>query len=263
MLFDLEGLVEDPLFAMMLADSGGRAPTYPATGAAATTLLGLTLTSLYLCQEASGNLADSVGANTLVAANTPTFQRALPDGRLGVYYDAAGDKHVADVWTLGSTSAVMMAVFEAVADLGGASAGIIGRFNAGGASDGVDVSLDTTTGVPRLLLRDTGSNTLNVAGATNVRSLGGLWLAQLQVDRAGTTGRARFSRWTGGVAPIALSGSIAGFAALDGVLSMESGLGSYGARVGGNAVSWAAVATGAQCEGAGLLAANAVAMGFE
>jgi hypothetical protein len=41
-----------------------------------TTLLGYTPTSLWLCQEASGNLADSIGAQTLTAANTPLYQQA-------------------------------------------------------------------------------------------------------------------------------------------------------------------------------------------
>ncbi len=42
-----------------------------------TTLLGYTPTSLWLCQEVSGNLADSVGAQTLTAANTPGYSAAI------------------------------------------------------------------------------------------------------------------------------------------------------------------------------------------
>lgn len=34
-------------------------------------------TSLYLCQEAAGNLADSIGANTLTAAGAPAYQQAV------------------------------------------------------------------------------------------------------------------------------------------------------------------------------------------
>lgn len=251
----------DPV-SWMMSGPTLRYPTYPLTGAAFTALTGLTLTSLYPCQEASGNLADAVGANTLVAGGTPTFQRTLPDGRKGVHYDAALDKHAADVWTLGSSSLWLAAVFEMVADVGTA-AGIIGRLNLAGASDGCDINIATSTGFPNLLVRDSGVVSLNVSGSTNMRALGGVWLGQLQIDRAGTTARARFSRLGGGAAPQALSGSIASHGALDGVMSMESGLGSYGARSGGNAVSWAGVAFGAQCEGASLLATLAAAMGFE
>jgi hypothetical protein len=35
-------------------------------------------TGLWRCQEASGNLADSIGANPLVVTGSPTFQNALP-----------------------------------------------------------------------------------------------------------------------------------------------------------------------------------------
>ncbi len=42
-----------------------------------TTLLGYTPTSLWLCQEASpNNLADSIGSQTLTAANTPLYNQA-------------------------------------------------------------------------------------------------------------------------------------------------------------------------------------------
>jgi hypothetical protein len=42
-----------------------------------TTLLGYTPTSLWLCQEASGNLTDTLGGQTLTAANTPLYQQAV------------------------------------------------------------------------------------------------------------------------------------------------------------------------------------------
>lgn len=251
----------DPV-SWMMSGPTLRYPTYPLTGAAFTALTGLTLTSLYLCQEASGDLADSVGANTLTASGTPTYQRMLPDGRLGVYADAAADGHFADVWTLGSDSCWMGAVFEMVADLG-SGAGIVGKLNAGGASDGADININSATGTLNLLVRDTGVNSRNVSGTTDLRALGGLWLGQIQIDRAAGTARARASRWQGGASPEAISGSIAGYAALDGAVAMEAGFGSYGARFGGNAVSWGAFATGVQCEGASLLATIASSMGFE
>lgn len=252
----------DPV-SWMMSGPTLRYPTYPLTGAAFTALTGLTLTSLYLCQEASGDLADTIGANTLTAVNTPTYQRRMPDGRLGVYYDAALDGHYADAWTLGSNSVWMAAVVEIVSDPGGAGSGIVGKLNAAGASDGCDVNINTGTGTMNMLVRDTGAVSLNVTGTTNLRALGGLWLAQLQIDRAATTARSRMSRWSGGASPETLSGSIASHGALDGVLAMEAGFGQYGARVGGCAVSWGAFASGAQCEGASLLATIAGLMGFE
>lgn len=232
----------------------------PTTGAQATSLLGLTLSSLYLCQEASGNLADSVGAATLTVGNGPTFQRAMPAGRLGVYYDTITDKHVADVQAMGSSSLWFAAVVELVADPG-AQAGIVGRLNVAGASDGADINVQTSTGFFNMLVRDAGAVSLSVTGTVNMRALGGLWLAQLQIDRAATTARARVSRFGGGMDSI--SGSIAAHGALDGALGMEFGFGCYGARSNGNAVGWGATAFGAQCEGASLLANNARAMGFE
>lgn len=42
-----------------------------------TTLLGYTPTSLWLCQEGSGNLTDTLAGQTLTAANTPTYNQAV------------------------------------------------------------------------------------------------------------------------------------------------------------------------------------------
>ncbi len=43
-------------------------------------------TSAWLCQEAAGNLADSIGSGTLTAANTPTYQAAVAGWtRVGVH----------------------------------------------------------------------------------------------------------------------------------------------------------------------------------
>lgn len=42
-----------------------------------TTLLGYTPTSLWLCQEASGNLTDTLAGQTLTAANTPLYNQAM------------------------------------------------------------------------------------------------------------------------------------------------------------------------------------------
>jgi hypothetical protein len=54
-------------------------------------------TNLYLCQEASGNLADSIGALTLAAANTPLYQQAVTGWtRKGVGFNGGTAQHFAN-----------------------------------------------------------------------------------------------------------------------------------------------------------------------
>lgn len=68
--------------------------------------LGLTApSSLFLCQEASGNLADSIGAVTATAAGSPTYQNAVTDwtrkfvgftSAVGQYFGIAGGTYGPD-----------------------------------------------------------------------------------------------------------------------------------------------------------------------
>lgn len=244
----------DPAGGLGWWGGGGEEPVFALTGAQATSMFGLTLDALYLMQESSGNVADSVGSNTLTVNATPAFQYSMPY-RNGINYDSGGDRHGADVLALGTGSGWYAATFVSTNNT--VTRGIVGRSNSGLTETAV-LYAQPTTGYATGIVRDDGVNSLVLSTTTNVHD-GQLWLAQLQVDRAANQARARFSAF-GGAASTA-SGSISGFSTLDGA-SQLFGFGSVPGYSFGIAVSWGAAATGVQCEGASLLADIAASMGF-
>lgn len=239
-------LMNHPLFGM-LTESVSAGAIYPVTGTHFTALTGLTATSLYVFDEASGNLDDKIATHDLTAAGTPTFAHIV-QGRRGIHYDAAADGHAANVHDLADASGIYTTVFSEVSDVG--TAGIMGRVNAT-LAEGVSIEIATGANDLRYLVRDSGVNsTITTTTGQNFRD-GRLTLVSLQIDRANTTARLRAS-YNGGA--VTATSSIAGFATVAGA-SQTFGFGAYGAgvRTGGAANFWAAVITGAQCEGANVL----------
>ena len=238
----------DPRFA-------GRMPDLPSTAEMGTRCLGLTLGGLYLCREASGSLVDVLGGTSLATLGSPAYAAPVGD-RIGVRYPAASG-HGADVGALGLASGWYAAIFR-ISDPALALPGIVGRYNAafnrsamiysqiGGASWQIQIKDGVLTAAP--------SGTMNIGT--------GGWFAQLQIDRAAATARARMTHIGSGRSE-EIAASIAGFATLDGV-GLHYGFGApAGIFTGGASVGWGAWATGVQCEGASFLATTARRMGVE
>jgi hypothetical protein len=235
----------------------GRTPDMPITGAQATTMTGVTLTSLYLCRETSGSLVDTMGGTSLAAANGPDYARPLGPDRTGILYTAAASSHSADVNAMALASWWYAALFV-IGDAGvGTLPNIVGRLTAGGI--GAVIYLQPTTTLS-LVVNDGIAAPLST-GSVVVNARGQIYLGQLQIDRAATTARARLSR-VGGGTPDTLSGSIATFATLT-AASQSFGFGAVGTVDRGNGVIWGATATGAQVEGASFLATMAQRLGVE
>jgi hypothetical protein len=236
-----------------------RGREYPVTAARTAALTGITPQALYPCQELSGSLIDVVGGLNLAAAGTPTYQHQVAD-RAGIYYDASVDGHTANVNDLGAASGLYCAVVRALPIAPVTTYGLFGRGNAAVA----ECCLVYTTGGVNyvgVLIRDSGSNSLGLSDAAlDVKTPTHAHLITLQIDRAAAVARLRVSR-PGAVAS-AISGSIAGFATLSGAAQVY-GHGAVPAMSGGNMVSWAMVAVGAQCEGADVPAAIARGLGWE
>lgn len=121
----------------------------PAT-AADFTALGIAIPdSLWACQEAAGNLADSIGSLTLTAAGGPSYQQALPAGwtRKGVLGAAAAGKRFAAAAGLGpnpATTSSLWLFYAQITAVPGAARSLLvvsdnavnceGRYTAGGFS---------------------------------------------------------------------------------------------------------------------------------
>lgn len=231
---------------------------YPSSGAEFTALTGLTASSLYLFDEASGDLIDRVGAvNLPVALGTPLYNQS-EGGRRTIKYESS-EGHGADVHAFGTTSAWFAAVASVPA--GSGTIGIVGRSNAG-LTEGAWIYLQIpASGTIGAIVRDDGAGSA-VFQATGLDTRGkGLMLIQGQIDRAAAQARIRVSSVVGVGSG---SGSIAGFSTLDGASQRYQ----HGYLLGiGSATNshhaWGAVATGVQCEGASLLQNVARALGWE
>jgi hypothetical protein len=219
-------------------------------------LLQLDLDEMYGCQEASGNVVGLIAGTELGPTGTPVFQRQT-SGRFGIYYDTDGDMHSAvDMHQFGVASGLYMCVLDPVALI--SASGIIGCSNGGGTESCLLFSIGTDVGFQ---IRDDGAGDLQRTVAADLTTLGGVWLAQLQVDRTAEVARVRWSPRGGTGSVLTDEGSIAGFSTLNGA-AQSFWLGSGPLLSRGAAIQWAAVATGAQCEGATLLERNAKALGF-
>lgn len=231
---------------------------YPESSAHVAALTGVTPSALYLFRPTAGAVPDVLGGTSLAAGGAPVYQAQVGD-LVGVDYATAGAYHRADVNDLGSASWLYAAIFRAPMSSAPSLPTVIGRFNAG-ETVGAAVYLQTNQSVT-MLVRD-GVSTLIVNSPPATLELGGLYLAQLQIDRAASQARVRVSRVYGG-AVYAAAGSIAGYGTLS-TAGQNFGTGAISASLThGCAVSWAMAATGAQVEGAGLPAAFAQSLGAE
>lgn len=245
-----KGTIHDLIVIARLILDAETSQNYYTTSAEFTAGTGKTATALYNYQEASGNVLDKIGSAHLTLTGTPQFQFAMADGRLGVYYNALARKHSADVNAPGTSSFVYGGVFQIVTDPGSSSTHIMGRINAT-IAECVEAFLPTATDSPQVIIRDNGPNTLTLTLSTlNVRA-NGPWFLTIQVDKAANLIRTRCSNLLGTVEE--KSGSIAGFGSVDGA-SQEYGSGVLPARTYGCAKSYDFYMTGAQCEGATVLA---------
>lgn len=234
-------------------------PNFPTAAAQIATLTGITPTSVWACTETSGPLVDGVGGLNLAAVGTPTYQYQVDDRR-GIFYDAAADGHAADVLSLGLASGLYVWAGRVMPALG-STGGIMGRVAVAARPSVVSYS---TTGVnyPTTLIRDDTVGQL-IMSDTAVDLMTPKWahLLTLQIDRANAIARVRISR--PGKLVSEYSGSIAGFTTFAGAASFGFGADALGVLVGGNSVSWAMAAVGAQCEGAGVPTAIARGLGWE
>lgn len=134
--------------------------------------------ALWLCQEASGNLADSIGSFTLTAASTPTYQTAvagwtrkginLTNGSSDGFSSAS-----ASLPDLGVASQLVLAYFRVP---GAAPAATRSFITIGGS--GTRASLNVTT-TPRLDARSVGNT---ATGAANPLD-GGVHAMFVRVNR--------------------------------------------------------------------------------
>jgi hypothetical protein len=234
-----------------------RLPKYPTSGADLTAQTGLTATSLYLCEEASGNMVDAVGGLTLTAAGTPVYGGYVGP-KLGLGFNSTSDGFLADVHNLGTSSGLYLCVAYHTTT---PDSFIFGRSNSGG-DPCVFVGVATpASGTLRAVLRDDGANGLVLSPALDVRSK--LVLEIVQVDRAANL--AKLYLKPRGEAAVSASGSIAGFSTFGaasqgfGLCNLAPGLTS---QTGGFTATMLAVATGAQCQGTTLCDAIAAGLGF-
>ena len=252
-MIDLIAYGDEPELALLL-ESASRAAVYPATGAAFTAQTGTTLTSLYLFNEASGDVLDKVGSNTLTTVNTPTYAYAY-QGRTGIHYDGDTDAHRADVLALGTGSGLYGAVIRKTGDAT-AARNIVQRTN--GSNDPcVILNFAVTSGNPQMIVRDAGTNALLVDGATFAGDTTSLLLAMVQIDKSTDTARALV---TDGRQLLELSGSIAGFGSLDGT-SQTFGFGNR-VQLGQTAAFYGFAVVGAGAEGSSRLRDIARGLGW-
>ena len=234
-----------------------RRPVYPTTATEFAAYTGLTPTSLYLFNEASGNLLDKSSSNDLTVNGTPTFSFSRSNQR-GIHYDTETDHHSADVLAVGSTSFLAWGVFGV--ETGAVDfAGLMGRTNATGAEEWI--VYHRTSGVVTARIRDAAAGEVSVSTAAASLDTA-LHLVQLQVDRSAATVRLRVSR--PGTAALTASGSIAGFGSLDGA-SQKHGycplIGSVPFK--GGSCYGAGTRINADTEGASVTADLSKALGWE
>lgn len=229
----------------------GASQQYPSSGAEFAALTGLTASSLYLFDEASGTLDDKVGAADLTVNATPQFAYDS-GGRRGIYYDDAAARHGTDGVNIPTGASLIATCVCRLITAPGASVGAVSCLTAA-ADPGWGIYFNTTANDrPNMLVRDAAAGSLAVIGADVdwPTTYPGNWLWSIQIDRANTTARSRIS-YSGGLAGV-LSGSIAGFGDLFGG-TQKFAFGAGNALSGGIWVGWGAYLTGVQCEGANVL----------
>lgn len=235
---------------------GVRGIVFPATGATFAAQTGLTLDSLYTFQEASGNLLDKAGSTDLGVNGAPTFAQTLL-GRQGIYYDAADERHAAQVHDPGAASMLAFAVCSFVAVTG--TGGIFGGYDAADALDGWLAYRNINT--VEFHIRSSAAGGSKSVAATTTLTTGQLYLVSLQVDRAANTGRGRITP-RGGVGE-GVSVDITGLGTLSSGGNHLSGFGSTPLLGPGVSVYYGGIKLGAGAEGATRLQTLHRSLGWE
>lgn len=134
---------------------------FPSTAAHFASLGIATPSHLWPCQEASGNLADSLGGLSLVAAGTPLYQQSVPGfTRKAVgFNEGAGQRFTVAAGSgpnPATTSVAWLGYFRMTAGVGGVNRRVLCACD-GIATTGVMANL-TTSNVVRLLCVAVGAN---------------------------------------------------------------------------------------------------------
>jgi hypothetical protein len=246
----------------LLMAGGGGGVIYPTTAAAFAAATGYTPAALYLFDETSGNVQDQVGAAHLTVNSSPTFS-SIQGGRQGVYYDANGDSHRADVHALGTTPFILGTVYAQVAALT-AAASVSGR--RGGDNPGYFTQYNNAAATtPNSFMR--GAATVNVQAAPTLdtaSNMGRPLLYQMQRDNTGSRLRARASPSWSFTATRQQEGAIDPAQNTDGVTTPTFGTGALtGINATGLWVGYMFLITGAAAEGASALQTIAQRLGWE
>lgn len=254
----------DDLLDLIMSSGGVLDPIrYPSSGAEFTALTGLTASSLYLFDEASGNLVDEIAAAALTASGTPTFAYVV-GGRRGVYYDGALDYHRADVNDVGSGSFIYTQVCSLIVNPGAARFFGTRRFTGGSPEASWAIYAPfASDGRPRMQIRD-GTSTLDVAASASVdmrADLGVPFMISIQRDNSTSNARIRVTKV--GTAYGTSEASCAGFGSLN-TAGATFGYGRPQSNLGdGVWFGWSQLSTGVQCEGSSRLADLHRALGWE
>lgn len=235
----------------------GREPVYPQSGARFTGQTGRTLTSLYLFNEAAGNLIDVIAAQDLPPANAPTYG-FLNRGQQGIRYAAGGSRNAADVNNTVANSFIAFGVFSNLAAV--ANAGLMGRENAAFA-EGWRV-YDNAVGTIAFEVEEATGGALAFGVASSIL-LTRKALVSFQYDRSAPGAevcRARIS--CPGVAPAFNAANAFGFGSLSGA-AQAYGFGSSALLPAGAAAYYGGIEIGATAAGATALRDLHRSLGWE
>lgn len=232
-----------------------RGIVYPSDGAAFAAKTGLTLDSLYLFDEAAGSLLDHAGASDLAAGGTPTFAVTL-QGRRGINYDAASDRHAAVVHDPAASS---MVAFCVCANPGATTGGIMGGYDQTDALDGW--ILYRTDNKFEFHVRSSATLSLLSVVSTTTIDADRLYLVSMQIDRAANLMRGRVTPRGG--AGEALSLNIAGVGTLSSGANHGYGFGSLAFLNPGASVFYGGIKLGAGGEGVDVLINLHRSLGWE
>lgn len=180
------GVSADPLRpdASSAADRDATSNIYVPSTAGQFTALGITAPShLWLCQEAAGNLADSIGGMTLTASGSPTYQQAVSGwSRKGVGFTVTLNQRFSAAAGVGPDPGSVSTLWLAYVAVIGAQGGNRDIFGPNNTAGGTAAKVQTTT-TPRVR----GSFAGTVASGTSDPTATGLQPMVIKVDRTNST----------------------------------------------------------------------------
>lgn len=217
--------------------------------------VGLTLTSLYTFEEASGNLADVISGLNLSAAGSPVYGGVV-GGKRGITFNSAVDGFSSDVHDIGLASAIFVHVGHHTTT---PDSFVFGRAT-GDSATCAHVAVATPAAGKLRAIVNALPAALTLLPDMDVR--GKTVLTVLQIDRAAGTAR-MYLKERGG--PDELKVGSIGTHGTFSAASQSFGVNNYGgvtSQTGGFTSMLLGVATGTQCEGANVAARIAGGMRF-